>query len=745
MCLYRRPTHPTRLFVILLPLLVLLFPAIASAAGDLRPKVGLVLSGGGARGAAHIGVLKELERLQVPVDFIAGTSMGAIIGGLYASGMSASEIEKALLDIDWDQALSDEPKRNKLSFRRKRDDDNILVNASAGLNEGKIQLPKGLLEGQNLGLILKSLTLHVAQIHNFDELSIPFRAVASDISTGQAVVMAGGDLAAAMRASMAVPTFFSPVEIDGKLLVDGGVSDNLPVGVVRKMGAGVVIAVDISTPLSGKAEMKNLFSITEQLTSILTRSNTERSLATLTDRDILILPDLGEIGSTDFKIAGQTIEKGLAEARAQEPKLKQLSLTDNTYQKYLIAKIPDKTRSPVIGFIHLNNQSRLDDAVLRSKLAVKPGDPLDLEKLEKGIGVLYGMNLFQKVSYRVVEEDGRQGLTIDVVEKPWGPNYLQAGLSFEGLFSGNSSFNIAAGYRRTALNTLGGEWFTLAQAGNDMRLYSDIYQPLDVDGRYFLNPYIDLQRYSLIQYDGDQRLSEHLISSATAALEGGRNIGNWGELRLGLSWSDGNTEVQIGQPTDADTRVRDAKVMARLSADTLDSFNFPASGVLGSLEWRSAQEMLGSDSTFDQGEFHLSGVTHLDRNRLLLKTKLGYTPEDDAPLQDLFTLGGFGNLSGMQPRQIYGQNMGLLTAAYYRRMGDFELIPLYLGGTLEAGNVWQDNRDFGTDLILAGSLFLGLDTFVGPVYIGFGHAEGGFNSGFIYLGNPFHGGGNLSR
>ncbi len=745
MGLYRRYTHPPRFFIIILALLCLLLPVTASAEGGHRPRVGLVLSGGGARGAAHIGVLKELERLQVPVDFIAGTSMGAIIGGLYASGMSADEIEKALLGIDWDRALSDKPNRNKLSFRRKRDDDDILIRSGVGFNDGEIQLPRGLLEGQNLGLILQSLTLHVAQIHDFDKLSIPFRAVATDISTGQAVVMAGGDLATAMRASMSVPAFFSPVEVDGKLLVDGGVSDNLPVEVVRQMGADVVIAVDISTPLSGKAKMKNLFSITEQLTSILTRNNTERSLATLSDRDILILPELGEIGSADFKIADQAIEKGLVAAEAREPELQQLTLSDTAYQRYLTERVPEEPGTIIIGFIRLNNQSRLDDEVLMSRLAIKPGNPLDLAKLEEGIAVLYGMNLFQEVSYQVVEEDGRQGLVIDVVAKPWGPNYLQAGLSFEGLFSGNSDFNVALGYRRTAINTLGGEWFTLAQVGSDMRLYSEIYQPLDVDGRYFLNPYIDLRRYSLIEYDGNDKLAEHRISSVTAGLDGGRNISNWGEFRLGLSWSDGDSDVRIGQPTEGDTRFQQATIMARLSADTLDRFSFPTSGLLGSLEWRSTQELLGSDHTFNQGELLLSGVTHFGRNRLLFKTRLGYTPEDDAPLQDLFTLGGFGNLSGLHPRQLYGQNVGLVTAAYYRRMGDFELVPVYLGGTLEAGNVWQDNSDFGTDLITAGSLFLGLDTFVGPVYIGFGHAEGGFNSGFIYLGNPFHGRANFSR
>lgn len=223
----------------------------ADTAGDAsqRPRVGLVLGGGGARGGAHIGVLKELERMRIPVDAIAGTSMGAIVGGLYATGMSAAELESLIGSLDWAGALTDKPDRADLSFRRKQDDAQVPVDFELGLRGASLVLPKGVVQGQKLDLLLRELTLGVSHVHDFDELPIPFRAIASDIEKGEIYVMERGDLARAIRASMSVPAVFTPVRIDGRLLVDGGLVGNLPVDVMQAMGVDIVIAVDVEFPL----------------------------------------------------------------------------------------------------------------------------------------------------------------------------------------------------------------------------------------------------------------------------------------------------------------------------------------------------------------------------------------------------------------------------------------------------------------------------------------------------------------
>jgi len=348
-----------------------------------RPKIGLVLSGGGARGAAHIGVLEVLEEMHIPIDCIVGTSMGSIVGGLYASGMSPAEINEALATIDWEDAFNDNIPREDRSFRRKRDDDLYLIKHKPGIgDDGKIKLPTGFLQGQKIDLIFKELTLPVSDIKNFDQLNIPFRAVATDITTGEMVVLSSGDLAKSMRASMSIPSIFAPMEMDGRLLVDGGVSNNLPVDVARDMGAEIVIVVDISTPLKKREELTSALSITAQLTGILTRRNTEAQIATLSGKDILIVPDLGDISSSDFNESGKAIPEGKAAAEQHREQLAGLAISQADYANLVLAQPERKTTLPVIEFVKLNNQSRVSDEVIMARLHVKTGEPRDVQALE---------------------------------------------------------------------------------------------------------------------------------------------------------------------------------------------------------------------------------------------------------------------------------------------------------------------------------------------------------------------------
>src|SRR6187397_3292681 len=265
-----------------------------------RPRIGLVLSGGGARGAAHIGVLKVLEENHVPIDAIAGTSMGAVVGGLYASGLSAADVERVMTSVDWQDAFRDRPARTDLNFRRKLEDQNFLVKFPLGLTGGEFRLPRGLVQGQKLTQILRGVTLPVAQIQNFDDLAIPFRAVATDIVTGDRVVLDHGDLTTAMRASLSAPGVLAPVEIDGRMQVDGGLSSNLPVDVAREMGVDVLIVVDCGFPLLERNKLDSVATVTNQMLAILIRHNATEQRKTLGERDVIIDPALGDFSSLDF-------------------------------------------------------------------------------------------------------------------------------------------------------------------------------------------------------------------------------------------------------------------------------------------------------------------------------------------------------------------------------------------------------------------------------------------------------------
>ena len=705
-----------------------------------RPKIGLVLSGGGARGAAHIGVLEVLEEMHVPIDCITGTSMGSIVGALYASGMNTAEIRKTLISIDWEDAFNDNIPREDRSFRRKRDDDLYLIKRKPGIgDDGKIKLPTGFLQGQKIDLIFKELILPVSGIRNFDELSIPFRAVATDITTGEAVVLSSGDLAKSMRASMSVPSIFSPVEIDGRLLVDGGVSNNLPVNVARDMGADIIIAVDISTPLKKRGELVSALSITAQLSGILTRRNTEEQIASLTDKDILIVPDLKGISSADFDESGDAIPKGRIAAEQHRGELAGLAISEADYADIVRALPERQTTPPVIDFIKLDNQSRVSDDVIMARLHVKTGEPLDVKKLEHDIGIIYGLELFENVVYDVVEEDGRKGLIIHAKERSWGPNYLQLGLELGDNFKGDNSYNLGASYTRTVINRLNGEWRTMFQIGERPGIATEIYQPLDIESRYFINPrifYVE-SNYNVFSPDADI-IAVYRVSSYGVDIGGGREFGAWGQARLGYRRYAGDVEVRIGSPTQYENKYNSAELYGRLAVDKLDDLNFPRTGYFGRLEYLWSDTALGADTDFNQVMFNGGFAYTWDRNTLLTGASFYVTPDNDAPVQNLFRLGGLFRLSGYLADELSGQQLGLLKLIYMRRIGDFNLLPTYLGGSLETGNTWQDMDDIEfSNLIFAGSLFVGLDTFLGPLYIAYGLAEHNNNSFYLYLGKIF--------
>ena len=316
------------LLILVLLLTPTVSPPLSAESGQQRPKVGLALSGGGARGTAHVGVLQVIEELGIPVDYIAGTSMGAIVGGLYASGYDANEILGIVEDLDWEKAMTDRPERIHRTMRSKDLDRDFLIPHRVGFNRGRLQFPLGVVEGQHLDQVFHQLLMPVVGVTDFDDLPIPFRAVATDLATGDEVVLGQGSLANALRASMSVPGANTPVTIDDRLLVDGGMSNNLPVDVVRGMGADIVIAVDISSPMLSREQLTSVLSVTEQLTNFLTRRSTENQIESLGPRDILVVPDLEGFNSADFFRVLEIVEKGREAAEAQRDQFAQLPMDE---------------------------------------------------------------------------------------------------------------------------------------------------------------------------------------------------------------------------------------------------------------------------------------------------------------------------------------------------------------------------------------------------------------------------------
>ncbi|PZN28315.1 MAG: hypothetical protein DIU71_16190, partial [Proteobacteria bacterium] len=514
--------------------LLVVFTCAAAAEAAERPRIGLVLSGGGARGAAHVGVLKVLEEMRVPIDAIAGTSMGAVVGGLYASGLSAAQIEELMSSVNWQDAFRDRPPRAELNYRRKQDDRNFLVRYALGVRRDGFVLPRGLVQGQKLEQLLRSATLPVMDVEDFDDLPIPFRAIATDLETGEPVVMSRGDLVVAMRASMSAPPVFAPTPYDGRLLIDGGLVENLPVETAQQMGVDILIAVDVSFPLYARDQLVSPIEVTNQAFAIMIRGRTLEQRRKLGPADVLIEPPLGRLTAVDFARVPQALEAGEEGAYAVSAQLATLSLDQTAYDAYLARREARAVeRSPLIEFVRVDAASSEYERLVTAKMRDLIDMPLDEEVIGRKLSELYALDLFESIDYRLVTEEGRSGLELHLRRKSWGPNYIRVGLNLEDDFEGNSRYNAALRFISTEINDLGGEWLTDLQIGDNPRLFSEFYQPLSLSHRYFVAPKLEFEEHSVFLREEEDRIAEYRVREYEAGLDIGREISDWGEVRLG--------------------------------------------------------------------------------------------------------------------------------------------------------------------------------------------------------------------
>ena len=720
-------------------LLLCLCPMALFAFEKPQPKIGLVLSGGAARGLAHVGVLKALEEQGIRVDAIAGTSMGAVIGGLYASGYKIDELEKLALGIDWQEALSDDPPREDIPFRRKQDDRDFLVRQKLSFrDDGSLGLPLGVIQGQNLSLLLESLLAHSSDIRDFDKLPIPFRAVATDIVNGDKVVFRKGHMPQVIRASMSIPAVFAPVEINGQLLVDGGMVDNIPVDVAREMGVDRVIVVDIGTPLRPRKQLTTVFDILNQSTTLMTRSNSEVQLASLTPDDILIQPALSSIGATDFGRSQDIISAGYRATQALAPRLADLRHPADVQLD--IARTAEE-RTPVITQIKIENDSKIDDAVIRYYIRQPVGEPLDLGRLQRDMGTLYGLDYFDQVQYRVVHKGKERTLVISARAKRSGTDFLRLGLNLSDDMRGDSAFNLGASYRVNGINRLGAEWLTRVQIGDKQELYSEFYQPLDVGSRYFVAPYINAQSQNVESILDNDPIAEYRLERYGFGLNLGRQIGNSGEIRVGIGEAWGKADVRIGDHDLPSTSFNEGFYDIKYSFDSLDNVYFPHSGYDIGLSVRQFDPALGSDDRYRQWEFHLDKALSYGPDTWILGGRYGRTLDKAEVVTSSFLLGGARQLSGFRQDAISGQNISLMRAVYYRRLTPRSYLPfdfpLYAGASLERGRAWNNDNDFDSGYINAASIFIGFDTPLGPLNFSYGFNDDDQKALYLNLGQTF--------
>ena len=726
----------------LLSLAALASPALAQPAAVPAGErcVGLVLGGGGARGSAHVGVLKVLERERIPVCRVAGTSMGSIVGGLYATGFTPAEMEDLIRTIDWADMFVDDPPRPGQPMRRKDSDFRYLLNLEIGYVDGRVVLPVGIVQGQKLLMLMRRLTVSTWDVHDFDELPIPFRAVAADIVTGEKVVFSEGDLALAIRSSMSVPGAFAPVRVGDRLLVDGGMVDNVPVDVVRDMGAQHLIVVDVGSPLHREEALTNPLVIMDQMISALMTEKTRRMLDSLDEDDVLIRPELGDITAAQFDRGEEAIAIGERAAEAALPQLRRFSVDEATYAAHRARQQRRDFDPKLVSFLEVVH-GRSPSAMRQVERAVADnlGKPYESERVEKTIGTAYGDGRFQQIDYRLVERDGEHGLEIIPAEKPWSA-FGKLGFQLDDNFNGRNNYMVSAELTFNDINDLGAEWRNVLRLGRITGLLSEFYQPFGQTGSFYLQPALELRNESLpLWIDGDQ-LAEFRINRRQVSIEAGLTPQPEWRVSAALVRGRDRGDLLIGNPSDfTGTREEYAGVFYNATWDTLDNVNFPTQGLRVSADLETYYETMGANVEGNVASLTADWAQAWGRYHLLLGAHLHSALEDDNFFQTQGFLGGFLNLSGFDERALFGSQTVLARAVMYRRTGNTSRLfslPMFVGASLETGNVWPLRDEVNADdLIIAGSLFVGFSTPLGPMFLAYGGNDEGESSWYLTFGS----------
>ena len=741
-------------------------PPVSAAAPQAaeRPKIALVLSGGGAKGAAHLGVLKVLEEMRVPVDIVLGTSMGSYVAGMYALGYSADEVTQKTLQMDWNKGYQDKVTRQDLSLRKKVQADEFQLQTDIGLSDGKVKLPEGMYQGQGMAALLREATSNLPELRSFNELPLPYRAIATDMETVQPVVLDRGNLALVMQASMSIPGALKPVEIDSKLLADGGIVNNLPIDIALKMGADVIIAVDISDKLKPKSELNSAFGLVDQLTTFMTRSGTERQLSLLRPQDLLLTPEVSSYSVSDFSRMLEIVGRGESAANGMAKQLSTLSVSPEVYDEYQRNKLDRRAQlsgqpAYYLDKIVIHNNSRLSDEVIKGMLQVETGKVQTNENLEAGIERINALGTFERVTYQIDEEQGQNVLVVNATEKGWGPDYLDFTFAIEEDFSSRSDYSYGVAYTLTNLNSLGGELRNEFSLGTWKHLRSEFYTPFDAEQRYYwqLGGGYDNETRSLYLSQAQRLWDDQPLGSSSSNYVDMKS-GTWG-IDSELGWSPQPwQQLALGMRaarSDLDLQGASSSITVNTwgpylsyDLDSLDSRAFPEKGHYLSGRMTYAHSQGGEDLTTDRewglvSELSLIQPLRLyERHTLNMRLSGGGSAVSDLQPMYLQDLGGLFNLSGYQRYQLSGRYklFGAMIYSYRLLDNNFGAFksPVYLGFSLERGNIWAAKSEMNwNDMQNAASIYVGSDTFLGPVYLAYGQADSGDSSAYLLFGDTF--------
>ncbi len=712
-----------------------------------RPKVALVLSGGGARGFSHVGVIRELERLGVKIDIVAGTSMGAMVGGGYASGYSVEQMQDIILGVDWKEMFALRPDRDEINWRRRQDDFKGLGTQEIGLSKKGVLFPDSVVPAQHLEIFLRSITRHVSSVTDLSKLSIPFAAIATDLDTGEAVVMQKDvTLADAMRSSMSVPGAFSPFPYKNHVLVDGGLAQNLPIEQAKAMGADIIIAVNAGTPLGKSKDIHSVAGVMGQMIGILTERNVDHSKSLLTEKDILITTDLTGFNAGDFQKAEAIIEAGEKSAQKYEPQLKRLAVSRKTFEQWNLAR-QSAVQPPQARQVDSVQVQGLE--VVNPKSVIKSADldltkPITEDQIAQASAKIWATDDFTLVPYTFEPgPNGTQTLVWRPQEKPWGYNTIRVGGKISTDFNQEHTFDFLVAHTMGWLNSWGGEWRNEAQIGKDSYFSTSFYQPLGAASPLFLMPEI---RYESQRYDWYNGSSHALATLKNKTLEGslslGLELGKASVFKAGVGYVSAQSKVSVGEIPGYNSMDDEASfVEISWQYDTLDNVNFPTKGFYLDVRARRYDQMENSADP-EVSDYYLETIFPWDWGDGWVSVLSGKAGSSTIPGR--YPLGGLFNMSGAYYGRYSGSDMvlGRLQLSKRLRHTDVFGFPIYVGAGFEIGRVQEDvlptylsDKDLGV-WKKAVSAYVAADSIFGPLYLAFGQTSDNDSAVYFFWGRP---------
>jgi NTE family protein len=717
-------------------------PASQNLQQKKRPRIGLVLSGGGARGFAHVGVLKVLEENHIPVDYISGASMGALVGALYATGRTPAELEKLVETLDWNELLRGKPKFDDLTYRRKEDRRNLPAAITLGGKKTNLRLPSSLNPGHEIGLVLDRLMLPYGDNTDFDTLPIPFRCVATDLVNAETVVLKEGSLAQALRATMAIPAVFAPVELNGRILADGGILNNIPTDVAKDMGADIILVVNIETQLGDRSSLQDLVGILGQTFYVATVENSRRSLR---QADIIVAPDLKNYGTFDFGASEEIVKLGYEGAGQKVALLKSLALDDADWQNYLAtrqSKIrPNIELIPnflaIVGTKNPKAVKRIEEK-LNDKYEEKP---LDQKALENDLTELVGTERFDNIGYGTTKRDGKTGLLVRVYDPNERTNrttVLEVGADVNNAVNDDVNFNLRGRLTFFDVGGDGNEWRNDISIGSRTLFSTEFYRPFG-ESRFFAAPNAFYEEHKVNFYEDGDRLAEYTFSTAQAGIDLGYSVSRNSELRFGYSIGNLKASRRVGNPQFPQSSGKVSFASLKWNFDTRNNAQIPTSGIEFRASLNYYFDAPGADRGFPQAETEFTTFNSFNKKNIIFGFGGGGTTfGKTAPLFQQFTLGGLFNGGGYGSREFRSSHRINGGFGYLRETFSAPAFiggKLFFGGWYEAGSAFEDFNSAKLRQSVTGGTVL--ETRFGSVFLGGSFAEGGRRKLYFSLGRFF--------